>query len=79
MLRLTINVTDDLGEQIKGAATQADRSVSSFISEVMKAYLAQQKKGEFLSSTKALIGQGGVSSTCLAELLHMRATDDHRL
>lgn len=79
MLRITINVSDELGESIKIAAQKCNQSVSSYISKAMIAHLLQFQKTDLGQGLCQLIGKAGVTADTMSTLKEMRKQNDHRV
>ncbi|PSQ89232.1 MAG: hypothetical protein BRD45_03925 [Bacteroidetes bacterium QS_8_64_10] len=70
-MRVTVNVPDELGEQIKMWADEQDVSVSSIYADAVEKHLARQRRKRAAERIEASLG-GAFAPDALEELDKMR-------
>ena len=75
-MRLTLHIPDDLEKEIKKAARNEKRSVSSFVAEAAAYYLHEKRKKKLGMKLLKLAGKTKVADDTLEELQSERRHDD---
>ncbi len=77
-MRITFHVSDELARELKEAARNEKRSVSSIVAEAVQFYLIEERKRRAIDKMLDLAGKGVVSDDALDELDKMREEDENR-
>ncbi len=77
-MRLTINIDDRLGQEIKQMAAAQGVSVSSFVAQQLEKTLWKERKAKAVETVLGLAGGNGVSDDAMQLLEAGRSEDDGR-
>jgi metal-responsive CopG/Arc/MetJ family transcriptional regulator len=78
-MRLTVHIPDEMKDEIKRAAQNEQKSMSSLVSEALRFYLYEQKKKALGQRVLTMINPSRVTPDVHEELERGRDDDPYRL